>query len=174
MATTSHIILLLRSKTRFEPYPSVRAGPLQPNGTALRHGARADISNGFRSNTVTTLAARMDSILQGFGVHRDHHQRGDRIVRSPLAGETIAHFSDADADSVTGTIEQSKMAFLAWATVPCPRQGELVRILGQELRAAKTALGELATIEVGKIAFAPCHLHYQLRQRSSARLGRQV
>jgi aldehyde dehydrogenase (NAD+) len=98
-----------------------------------------------------TLAAQTDSILQGFGVDRDHYQRGNRIVRSPLTGETIAQVSDADADSATDAIERSKRAFLAWRSVPAPRRGELVRILGEELRAAKTALGELVTIEVGKI-----------------------
>ena len=36
--------------------------------------------------------------------------------------------------------------------VPAPRRGELARVLGQELRAAKDELGRLVTIEVGKIA----------------------
>ena len=98
-----------------------------------------------------TLAARVDSILQGFGVHRDHYQRGKRIVRSPLTGETIAHVRDADADSVAEAIERSKRAFLVWRSFPAPRRGEFVRILGEELRSAKTALGQLVTIEVGKI-----------------------
>src|ERR671925_441882 len=35
--------------------------------------------------------------------------------------------------------------------VPASRRGELVRLFGEELRAAKVALGRLVTIEVGKI-----------------------
>jgi aldehyde dehydrogenase (NAD+) len=35
--------------------------------------------------------------------------------------------------------------------VPAPRRGELVRLLGEELRAAKAALGAVVTLEAGKI-----------------------
>ena len=35
--------------------------------------------------------------------------------------------------------------------MPAPRRGELVRLLGEELRAAKAALGRLVTLEAGKI-----------------------
>ena len=66
-----------------------------------------------------TLAARVDSILQGFGVHRNHYQRGRRIVRSPLTGETIAHVKDADSDSVAEAIERSKSSVPCVAIVPC-------------------------------------------------------
>src|SRR5690606_6401355 len=39
----------------------------------------------------------------------------------------------------------------AWRMVPAPRRGELVRLLGEELRAHKADLGRLVSIEVGKI-----------------------
>ena len=48
-------------------------------------------------------------------------------------------------------IERAHTAFLAWRDVPAPRRGELVRLLGEELRASKEALGALVTLEVGKI-----------------------
>ncbi len=35
--------------------------------------------------------------------------------------------------------------------MPAPRRGELVRLLGEELRAGKEALGRLVTLEVGKV-----------------------
>ena len=38
-----------------------------------------------------------------------------------------------------------------WRSVPAPRRGELVRLLGEELRAAKEPLARLVTIECGKI-----------------------
>ena len=38
------------------------------------------------------------------------------------------------------------------ASVPAPKRGELVRLLGEELRAHKPTLGRLVSIEVGKIA----------------------
>ncbi len=40
---------------------------------------------------------------------------------------------------------------MAWREVPAPRRGELVRLLGEELRASKEALGAVVTLEAGKI-----------------------
>src|SRR5256885_5649423 len=97
------------------------------------------------------LSADVDSILQGVGVYRDRYRGGERVVRSPLTGETIAQVEDANPDSVSEAIGQSEKAFLAWRSLPAPRRGEFVRILGEELRAAKTELGRLVTIETGKI-----------------------
>ena len=48
-------------------------------------------------------------------------------------------------------IGRAHAAFLKWRIVPAPRRGELVRLLGEELRAAKAELGRLVTIEVGKV-----------------------
>jgi aldehyde dehydrogenase (NAD+) len=42
-------------------------------------------------------------------------------------------------------------AFEVWRTIRAPRRGEFVRILGEELRAAKDDLGRLVTLECGKI-----------------------
>src|SRR5437879_2172587 len=98
-----------------------------------------------------TLSADVESILQGVGVYRDRYRGGERVVQSPLTGETIAQVEDASPDSVTEAIGQSEKAFLAWRSLPAPRRGEFVRILGEELRAAKTGLGRLVTIETGKI-----------------------
>jgi aldehyde dehydrogenase (NAD+) len=52
---------------------------------------------------------------------------------------------------VRKTIEQAHAAYLIWRSVPAPRRGELVRLLGEELRRSKEDLGRLVTIETGKI-----------------------
>ena len=44
-----------------------------------------------------------------------------------------------------------KKNFLEWRTIPAPKRGELIRLFGEELRANKQALGELVTLECGKI-----------------------
>ena len=62
-----------------------------------------------------------------------------------MSGKSVA------ADAAT-TIENAHAAFLEWRLVPAPKRGELVRLLGEELRAHKPALGRLVSIEVGKIA----------------------
>ncbi|HBF56753.1 MAG TPA: aldehyde dehydrogenase family protein [Afipia sp.] len=98
-----------------------------------------------------TLANDVDLLLQDFGVSRHLYSHGSRAVRSPLTGETIARVQDATVSSATEAIARSQHAFLEWRTIPAPQRGELVRILGNELRSAKTALGRLVTIEAGKI-----------------------
>ncbi|HWA39749.1 MAG TPA: aldehyde dehydrogenase family protein [Burkholderiales bacterium] len=72
-------------------------------------------------------------------------------VTSPIDGEALATLAAADAASVRRTLDTAQRAFLAWREVPAPRRGELVRLLGEELRAAKQDLGRLVTIETGKI-----------------------
>lgn len=87
------------------------------------------------------LANDVDGLLQNLGVLRDRYTQGSRSVRSPLTGETIANVEDASPGSTTEAITRAKNAFLEWRTVPAPQRGELVRVLGDELRSAKTALG---------------------------------
>ncbi len=100
----------------------------------------------------SNLARETDSILQRLGVDRGAYQDGTRIVRSPVTGETIAHVKDADATAVRHAVDGAVRAFTTWRLVPAPRRGELARLLGQELRAAKDQLSRLVMIEVGKIA----------------------
>ena len=61
-------------------------------------------------------------------------------------------FAAHDAAGVTSAIGRAHEAFLGSREVPAPRRGELVRLFGEELRAAKHALAALVTIEAGKIA----------------------
>ncbi|MGZ8371463.1 MAG: L-piperidine-6-carboxylate dehydrogenase [Rhodoplanes sp.] len=98
-----------------------------------------------------TLAEEVDVLLQTFGVARERYTGGSRAVRSPLTGAIIANVHDTAAESADHAIERAKGAFLEWRSAPAPRRGELVRMLGEELRAAKPALGRLVTIEAGKI-----------------------
>jgi aldehyde dehydrogenase (NAD+) len=42
-------------------------------------------------------------------------------------------------------------AAAAWRSVPAPRRGEAIRLLGEALRVAKDDLGALVTLENGKI-----------------------
>jgi len=71
---------------------------------------------------------------------------------SPIDGRRIGLVIEASARDVTSACESAQTAFLAWRSVPAPRRGELVRLLGEELRAAKQPLARLVTLEAGKIA----------------------
>src|SRR5579864_7802389 len=89
----------------------------------------------------------MTDILRHFGIEPS----GDNVVRSPIDGSQIGRVAFDDARSVDDKIAKSVDTFRAWRTVPAPRRGELVRLFGEELRANKQALGELVTLEAGKI-----------------------
>jgi aldehyde dehydrogenase (NAD+) len=90
-------------------------------------------------------------LLEALGVKRARFAAGAREVRSPITGEVIGRLKDDNPRDVGRTVERAQKAFLAWRKLPPPRRGELVRLLGEELRAAKPALGALVTLEAGKI-----------------------
>ncbi|MGE0874310.1 MAG: aldehyde dehydrogenase family protein [Burkholderiales bacterium] len=72
-------------------------------------------------------------------------------VTSPIDGQPLATLAAADAAATRSAVAAAHAAWLQWREVPAPRRGELVRLLGEELRAAKEDLGHLVTIETGKI-----------------------
>ncbi len=72
-------------------------------------------------------------------------------VISPINGEKIAsviQVTEAEYDQI---VDRAHKAFLKWRTVPAPKRGELVRQLGNKLREYKHELGQLVTLEMGKI-----------------------
>ncbi len=76
---------------------------------------------------------------------------GTRPVHSPIDGTRLAMVHDTALADMPGVIARAQSAFKVWRDVPAPRRGELVRLLGEELRLAKDALGALVTLEAGKI-----------------------
>ena len=90
-------------------------------------------------------------LLAELGVDLDT-QHGDGLVaRSPIDGTTLATLRCDSPEAVAIKIAAAHEAFLIWRNIPAPKRGELVRLLGDELRANKDALGQLVTIESGKI-----------------------
>ena len=91
------------------------------------------------------------AVLGRLGVAEALWTGGSRGVRSPVTGEIMAQVQDASPAEVVVAVEVAHAAFLRWRNIPAPRRGELVRLFGQELRAAKTDLAALVTLEAGKI-----------------------
>ena len=77
--------------------------------------------------------------------------QGTLVVHSPIDGAEVARVRETPVAEMPAVIARAQAAFKAWRTVPAPRRGELVRLLGEELRAAKADLGALVTLEAGKI-----------------------
>ena len=96
-------------------------------------------------------AADVAATLTRLGVDPALWRQGERTVTSPVTGEAVGQVRDASPADVQAAIAAAHEAFLAWRKVPAPRRGELVRLLGEELRAAKADLGRLVTLEAGKV-----------------------
>lgn len=91
------------------------------------------------------------AILQRLGVPDSAFDKAGLPARSPVTGETVATLRVTTPGEAKAAIGRAHEAFHAWRLVPAPRRGEFVRLLGEELRAAKAELGMLVTLEAGKI-----------------------
>ena len=97
------------------------------------------------------FTAEVTAIMGRLGVPAASLAGGTLSVRSPINGEKIAAVAEINADDTKTAIGAAHQSFLEWRLVPAPKRGELIRLLGEELRAAKGDLGRLVSIEVGKI-----------------------
>ena len=78
--------------------------------------------------------------------------KGKELVSyNPTTGEAIASVIQATAETYEKVASAAQEAFLTWRTVPAPKRGEVVRDLGNALRDLKEPLGDLVTVEMGKI-----------------------
>jgi aldehyde dehydrogenase (NAD+) len=69
---------------------------------------------------------------------------------SPVDGKLIGTATSADKNSYESVIIKAQEAFIEWRNWPAPKRGEVVRQLGDALRANKDALGKLVSYEMGK------------------------
>ncbi|MEX1251369.1 MAG: aldehyde dehydrogenase family protein, partial [Hyphomonas sp.] len=76
---------------------------------------------------------------------------GGLACHTPLTGEILTHIALDTPAAAEDAVAAASRAFAVWRDVPAPRRGELVRLLGAELRQAKDDLATLVTLEAGKI-----------------------
>ena len=73
---------------------------------------------------------------------------------TPINGETIAEIYQAGPDEYDTVINQAQKAFQEWRNIPAPRRGEIVRLIGLELRKYKDLLGKLDQKGVKKMSIS--------------------
>ena len=100
---------------------------------------------------MSSLEQETQELLGRLGVPRAKLNGAGLVVRSPISGEKLAELDVASAADAEKAMHAAHQAAAAWRSVPAPRRGELVRLLGEELRTNLAELGELVTIEAGKI-----------------------
>jgi aldehyde dehydrogenase (NAD+) len=92
------------------------------------------------------LAERSQAILAACGAAPP---QGELAGRTPITGRSLgASGSPADVDAA---VTRATEVFSEWRATPAPVRGNLVRRLGELLREHKDELGELVSIEAGKI-----------------------
>jgi aldehyde dehydrogenase (NAD+) len=110
--------------------------------------------------TVDTLSS-VSRILDSLGIEAENHgafdgewipTHGERLESiNPTTGEPIAAVRMATLEDYERVAAVTVEAFREWRTWTAPRRGEIVRQLGEELRNHKEELGQLVTLEVGKV-----------------------
>jgi len=100
--------------------------------------------------TLEVLGVRSTSRGASVGTWLD--TRGPELVSyNPATREPLGRVLQATEGDYDAVVSAAVDAFASWRMVPAPRRGEVVRQLGEELRAHKQQLGQLVSLEAGKI-----------------------
>ena len=70
---------------------------------------------------------------------------------NPATGQVIASVLATTAAQYEQVMAAAHDVALVWRSVPAPKRGEAVRLVGEELRRHKSDLGSLVSLEMGKI-----------------------
>ncbi|HEX6571942.1 MAG TPA: aldehyde dehydrogenase family protein [Steroidobacteraceae bacterium] len=105
----------------------------------------------------------IDALLQSLGLEKTNagtcsgegwlNDDDARVIESinPTTGEVIARVRATTPAQYEQVMASAVAAARAWRSVPAPKRGEAVRLMGEELRKHKSALGSLVSLEMGKI-----------------------
>ena len=87
------------------------------------------------------------------GSHGWSSAAGSALIDSinPSSGECLGQVHAATAEDYEHVMSSAVAAAAAWRLVPAPKRGEAIRLMGEELRGHKDALGTLVSSEMGKI-----------------------
>ncbi|MEV6273692.1 aldehyde dehydrogenase family protein [Nocardia sp. NPDC051832] len=107
------------------------------------------MTNTIGDQLTKELTERAATLLRGFGA--DIPAPGELSARTPITGGTLLTLPADTLPAVDAAISRAANAFQSWRTVPAPVRAALVRRLAELLGEHKTELGELVTLEAGKI-----------------------
>jgi len=78
-------------------------------------------------------------------------ESGVIVSRNPATGAVLGGVRLDTASTYEAMIAEACETFKKWREVPAPVRGQVVRAIGEECRKHRDALGELITLEMGKI-----------------------
>ena len=73
------------------------------------------------------------------------------VSYNPATGEPIARVIQATEDTYERVIQAAAASFLEWRETPAPARGQLIRDVAALVREYKEPLGDLVSLEMGKI-----------------------
>ncbi len=99
---------------------------------------------------ILNLSATNFGACSGEETWSNTKSEGKLISYNPATEKAIASIYQCSKMDYENTIIQAEKTFLTWRKIPAPKRGELVRLIGEELRTHKDALGSLISLEMGK------------------------
>jgi aldehyde dehydrogenase family 7 protein A1 len=87
------------------------------------------------------------------GVYNGEWLANGETVKSidPATGEVIAEVQTGTVGDLEKCLQVSDDAYKYWRNVPAPERGSIIREIGEKLRDKRDALGQLVSLEMGKI-----------------------
>ncbi len=110
-----------------------------------------------------SIAVEVERVLTRLGVNLDRYgyetshstdvgtNNGRIALRTPITGESYGTIAATTIEELETKVATAHLAFDSYRTIPAPKRGEFVRILGNLLREYKNELGFLVSVEAGKI-----------------------
>lgn len=76
--------------------------------------------------------------------------QGEIVSYNPTDGKAIGSVYNCSEEDYEHVMAEANKAYLSWRMVPAPKRGEIIRLIGEELRKNKDMLGSLVSLEMGK------------------------
>jgi aldehyde dehydrogenase (NAD+) len=95
----------------------------------------------------------VSSLFKTLGVSADLGSKASAAIEvvTPIDGSLLARVAIRSAADVDSALNSAHQRFINWRNVPAPKRGELVRAFGETVRRHKAELGQLISLETGKI-----------------------
>ena len=101
------------------------------------------------NNELKTLG--ISGLVDGTSTGSHWFAQGEKLISySPVDGQEIGQVVSSTRQDYEAVLTAATAAKKIWAAIPAPKRGELVRQLGDKLRAQKEVLGKLVSYEMGK------------------------
>lgn len=104
----------------------------------------------FRKDSlaVVGLKAVNSGIYAGKWIEKSHGKKVETV--SPIDGRQIGSILTGSKEEYDKVIEKAEENFEKWAKFTPSQRGELIRLIGNELRLKKKSLGRIVSLETGK------------------------